>query len=314
MIDLKRYFLILFMTNIISVTKLKQFSETHIARLAANNPGGIYTPILVSATNAYNTFYGSSASQVLQLAVQKGMTSGMNSSQVALLKFIRQKEGTIKGEYGLGSSEYIEAFPGGLTRFDEANLMDFAGLGDGFLSFLTSHSADLPAGIVASATTLLDTFKANRTAQLGQIGIVSGIHTGTTEGKDAMCKQLTYNLLTVARDNLGLPDNIANYFDLSIIANPDDDAIRLKVPPSATSNMVSEGLTALSTFYYKNNSNARLFFSRSANAYTAGVLGVWLEPGDEGNGGIVELGNLPFFNVTNGNATLEGNCSVTQTL
>jgi len=316
MIDLKKYCVILFMTGILSITKLKQFTESHIARLAENNPGGIYSTILAAMTTKYNALYGSSSNETLQLAIQVALTSGMNSSHDTLLNYIRRREGTIKGAWdgGVHSVEYIECFPRGLTPFDKAPLMEFGTLGDNFLSFVTTHSADLPAGIVTETTGLLNTYKDNRTLQLSKIGSVKGIHTGTFVAKEDVCKQLSYDLLTIARDILGHPEQLSTYFDLGLIPNNDNDALRGKVPPSATANLVDEGLTALSTFHYKNNGNARLFVSRSANAYTAGALGVWLEPGQEGNGGVAELGTGPFFNVTNGNATLEGNYSVTQTL
>lgn len=313
MIDIAKYFLILFTATFINREMLKQFAETHINRLTANNPGGIYSTILANITTAYNLFFGDEASEALLLSVQKGLTLGMNTSRLALLHFIQQKEGAIKSKYGKGSLEYLQAFPHGLEAFGAASLIEFKTLAQNFLAFLVVHAAALEPGLVATCTTLLNTFEANRTAQLTQIGTVTGMHIDAGEAKDDLCKGLTYNLLTVARDNLGHPENISKYFDTSIIAEGVDPALRGKIQVNATDNIIGAELTVSSEFLCRNNANVRIFFSRSVNAYTKGPVGQWVEPGAEVAGGTAEFGVGQFFNGTTESVTETAAFSVTQT-
>ena len=83
MIELVKYFRILFLSVRISRERLKDFTESHILSLTAHNPGGIFTTILTNVTAAYNNYYGDLSSEAVNLAVQEGKTIAMKASRVS---------------------------------------------------------------------------------------------------------------------------------------------------------------------------------------------------------------------------------------
>src|SRR4051812_5671208 len=99
MIDLAKYFRILFLSPRFSRERFKALCEDHIQRLNANNPGGIFTVILTAVTNLYNAFFGDMASESLNQAVKEGKTTAMNASRAALEKLISGMEKLIAYTY-----------------------------------------------------------------------------------------------------------------------------------------------------------------------------------------------------------------------
>ena len=125
MIELARYFRILFMSAQLSREVLKAFTEDHIQRLTANNPGGFFTTILTNVTAAYNSYYGDMASESLNKAVQEGKTIAMNESRKDLEKLISDDEKLIKYTYRTNNAFYEEFFPLGITEYNDADLSTF---------------------------------------------------------------------------------------------------------------------------------------------------------------------------------------------
>src|SRR3989442_8566816 len=113
MIELIKYFRILFLSPKISQERLKLFCEKHIQQLTSNNPGGIFTPILTAVTNAYNAYYGDLASKSINRAVQEGLTVAMEASRAALVQNIRDNEKLIKYTYRNNMAVYEEFYPQG---------------------------------------------------------------------------------------------------------------------------------------------------------------------------------------------------------
>src|SRR4051812_39971424 len=111
MIELLKYFRILFMSTRISRERLKAFCEDHIMRLTANNPGGIFTTVLTNVTNAYNAYYGDLSSELVNVAVKEGKTVAMNDSRSALEVVIRENENLVKYTYRTNPSSYEEFYP-----------------------------------------------------------------------------------------------------------------------------------------------------------------------------------------------------------
>src|SRR4051812_12669767 len=106
MIELIKYFRILFLSKNLSRERLKDFTEAHILALTAHNPGGIFTTILTNVTTAYNNYYGDLSSEMVNLAVQEGKTVAMNASRVALEKQLSDNEGLIAYTYRNNLDKY----------------------------------------------------------------------------------------------------------------------------------------------------------------------------------------------------------------
>src|SRR5688572_30545607 len=122
MIELIKYFRILFMSAKISRERLKDFTEDHIIRLTNNNPGGIFTVILTAVTNAYNSYYGDMSSEEVNLAVQEGKTVAMNNSRALLEKQLSDHEKLVAYTYRNAPETYEEFYPLGLKEYYDADL------------------------------------------------------------------------------------------------------------------------------------------------------------------------------------------------
>src|SRR6185295_16354611 len=146
MIELLKYFRILFLSVRISQERLKSFTEDHIQRLTANNPGGIFTTILTNVTNAYNAYYGDVASKSLNESVKEGKTIAMNESRSNLEKYISEGEKLIAYTYRTNKPFYEEFYPQGITEYYNADLANFETFVLRFKNVLASHAADFTAG------------------------------------------------------------------------------------------------------------------------------------------------------------------------
>ncbi len=217
MIELVRYFGILFMNPKISRERLKDFTESHIARLAANNPGGIFTTILTDITNAYTNFFGDLSSELTNLAVQEGKTIAMNESRLALEKNLSDNEKLIAFTYRNNLAVYEEFYPLGLKEYYDCDLPTLESISTRYLNVLNSHAADFTAVFIAEYTTLQGTFVTNRTAQTTAKSNVDSERSDLSSSRTAVAQQLTKNLLTISLQYLGDETKADVYFDQSIL-------------------------------------------------------------------------------------------------
>ena len=151
MIELAKYFRIMFMSVRISRERLKDFTESHIARLTANNPGGIFTTILMNIMAAYNNYFGDLSSESVNLAVQEGKTIAMESSKTALLKNISENEGLISYTYRNNPETYEEFYPQGVDEYYQADLPTLETISNRYLALLTNYAAYFTAGFLATS-------------------------------------------------------------------------------------------------------------------------------------------------------------------
>jgi len=217
MIDLAKYFRILFLSVRISRERLKLFGEVHIQRLATNNPGGIYTTLLTDTTNLYNLYAGDLADIATNEAAVEGKTIGMNSAKLALLQWLQISQENISYIYRNNRERYELFYPHGLTEYDHADLPNFATITTRFGTALTLHAGDFAPAFVAEFAPLKTTFNDNRTAQLAQMGTLAGERGSVIVTKADFASQLTKNLLTIALNNIGNEAVAAVYFDQSIL-------------------------------------------------------------------------------------------------
>lgn len=217
MIELAKYFRILFLSARISRSRLKDFTEDHIQRLTANNPAGIFTTILTNVSTAYNTYYGDMASESVNQAVQEGKTVAMNESRTVVETFISEGQGLIDYTYRNNRSVYEEFFPRGMEEYYQASISEFETITDRFKSALAAHSGDFTGTFVADFTSLQATFVANRAAQLTAKGNVAAERSDMATTRPALAFQLTTNLLTIALQYLGDESKADVYFNQAIL-------------------------------------------------------------------------------------------------
>jgi hypothetical protein len=235
--NLRTYFTVVFDTPRISDDKLRKFVEVHLKRLAANNPGGIFSSLLAATTTAYDDYFGAITDEDTKAAIQKGLTKTMNDTLEEFIRAVRRREGTIKGEFDKDSAAYLEFFPQGLTEYNQSTLANVETLMARFVNASTKHVAELGQPFVDRFVGLKQAFVAARAAQLTAMGEVKGEKLGTAEARTALEDQLMDNVLTLAMKFKRDADTGMSYFDQSIIrpaGEGDDEEPATPTPTPAT--------------------------------------------------------------------------------
>ncbi len=296
MIDLIRYFKILFISLRVGRERLKNFTEDHIQRLNSVNPGGIFTTILTDVTNAYTAYFGDMADESLAQAVLEGKTVGQEAAMRALKLFISKAEGLISYTFGTDSEAYQEFYPQGAKEYSDANISELETISLRFINSATAHAASLPATFVTDATALRTTFINNRNAQLGQKGIVANERSQLSGTKLALCTQLTKNVLTIALQYVGDETKAAVYFDQSILEgrSTGTETYDVEVAPNTLDNIASpdDDIPSYINLKIENtgSTNMQIGFCPNNTSYPNVPPGIVLAPGQEWNGTPADLG------------------------
>lgn len=243
--SIERYFRILFLTKNISRDNLKQFAEDHIQRLTVNNPGGIFTSLLVNVTNAYTSFFGDLSHTAIAGAVQKARTAGMSNSKDKAIQFIRDAHGLITYTFR-DTPEIISTFyPHGMDEYTHSDLGNAELIINRFIQAATDNSGVLPVNFVGDITNLRNVFVANRTTQLLQKGTLSADRSHIVGTQEGLCIELTRNVLLIAAHFVGHESKAHVYFDQGII-DPHHASkvllqVRLDIPAGETVNIPHPG-------------------------------------------------------------------------
>jgi len=310
MIELVKYFRILFLSKNISRERLKDFCESHILRLTANNPGGIFTPILTAITGLYNAYYGDLSSESMNLAVQEGKTIAMNNSRMALEKNISDNEGLISYTYRDAPGTYEEFYPLGITEYNDADLPTLETISERYLNVLTVHAADFPPAFITTYTTLRTTFVNNRAAQTTAMGNVDAERSDLAASRYDVCHQLTKNLLTIALEHLGEESKCDVYFDQSILNaafKESERKVAADIDPGATQNVFDNITQPTLELKGINNGSEILFVGfKAAPDEPATADDKLMQPGEEYRGTAAEAGYTSvkkYLNITNPGTT-----------
>jgi len=294
----------------ISRERLKDFCESHIARLNANNPGGIFTTILMNITMAYNNYFGDLSSESLNLAVQEGKTIAMNESRVALEKNLTENEKLIAYTYRNAPEIYEEFYPLGLTEYENADLPTLETISERYKLVLNSHAADFTAVFIGDYNTFQGTFVANRAAQTTAKGNVASERSDLATSRPAVALQLTTNLLTIALQYVGDESKADVYFDQSILNaafKESEKKVANNIDPGETQNVFDNITKPEVELKGKNDGDEDLYvgFKATADEPCTAADNV-AHPGDMGSKTAGALGwttEKKFLNVTNPGGT-----------
>jgi len=316
MIELIKYFRIMFMSTRISRDRLRAFTEDHIQRLTANNPGGIFTTILTDVTNAYNAFAGDLASKSLNEAVKEGKTIALTEAHDALEKQISENESLVRYTYRNNNPFYEEFYPLGITEYHDAGMEVFATITLRYRTVLANHNADFPAQFVTDYNTLYGTFVTNRNAQSTAKSAVSSEISDLAATRPALAKQLTVDLLTISLEYIGDESKADVYFDQAILDaafRESERKVTSEINPGETQNVFDNITKGDLMIAVKNNGEdvINIAFKNAADvAVAAGEHPV--NPGQEISLNAAEFGwtsENKFLNVTN-NGALAGSYTV----
>lgn len=215
--DLRRFFENRFNSQSISDDRLRLFTEDHLQRLEAANTDNRFATMINATRTAYEDYFGAITAEDGHLARQQSMTRAKNKVVREFKQTIRQKEGIIRGTWGLDSPEYRAFFPRGLSEYHRANMSNVENLMARVINLATEHAEQLGEEFVNLFTQLRERFVAARTAQLKKFGEVSDSKHSTRQQREALTRQLMTNLLNLAVIFIDEPRRSTDFFDQSLL-------------------------------------------------------------------------------------------------
>lgn len=307
--NLKTFFKNIFNTKEISDANLSKFAQTHQARLTAANAGGVYGVQLTAITTTYNAFVAAMNAEDVEMANQQGTTITTDTIFANFKAQISQKEGIVRGIFGINSAEYQSFFPLGLTEYSTATKANVEMLMNRIVAAATTHSAALTPDFLPLFTGIKNDYAAARTAQLLKIGNVESLKSATATARQTLTNQLMTNLLIIASNNVGDTTMLEDFFDQSFIRPsnaPNDGSIQGTVLPNQTVNIEDQGIDENTEFIINNTGTQPLSFGIVPTDTTPALPGVVAAPNDTLTVTYMQLlgANPPgsmFFNVTNAN-------------
>ena len=262
MINLLVFFKEHFDTERISDDNMKKFSEDHLNRLIANNINNQYDTLIANLQPLYIAFKNSISTESFEYAKQQSSTVSTDKIIADFKKMVSQKEGIIRGNWGVESAEYQVFFPQGLTEYHTASKSNIEELMDRLVMACQAYSQDLGTIFVNTFVTLRDNYVAARTNQLQQIGRVVSNKTETENSRKALAKQLNINVLTLALEFLGNPEKGIDFFDQSIIrannSTQSEPIVYEKTVPAKSIESVEQVMAETDVYEMNNNSNTSI--------------------------------------------------------
>jgi len=316
MINLEVFFKNHFDTTFISDDNLRKFADIHLQRLTTNNPGGIYTALITDTGTVYTAYFGAIGDEAVRTAVKEGMTVELNTAIENFKHDVSQKEGIVRGIYGVDTGTYQEFFPQGLTAYSNADLGNIHTFTEIMMDAATAHAADVGADFVTLFTDHHNDILAKREAQLELMGEVEGKKDITETTRDEVEVQLMKNLLTIAVNNIGNLSAVNTYFDQSFIRRGgpgEEDVYTGTVAENVTHSIIEMPWSDDPEIELSNIGTTDLMFCLSPTEGTACTAGVTVTPGTTQTVNASELGDISytFLNVTNLSSDTEGEYSVT---
>lgn len=201
----------------LSDSNLRAYADDHLIRLANNNPGSVYTPLITDTTTAYTAYYGSMTSEATKEAVSEGLTITMNTAKDAVLEKLSKQRDLVAYKFGADSPTYQQFFPQGMDEYRRAQLDDLTTILDRYSAAANLHlTADFPAE-VTEVDALITAYKDARTVQRDAFSETDALRTDRRENRKTLTLQLTKNILTLAIDFLEDTDGFDDYYDPQLL-------------------------------------------------------------------------------------------------
>ena len=211
MMDLRRVFELWFDDPQISFTELLKYSERHLQRMIANNPGGFLAARITATTTALNNVEACVTDVGTKAAIQKARTETKNLFRDDLPAGIRRIEGAVIAAYGKGGVDYIECFPEGLQVFSRCRDEELNNKLGVLVNALTPRSATVGEVHLSNATEFKSTWEAIVSAQSAAMGQREASAEQRKADRDTLRLELYKNVLTIALQYPGQPDKCDLY-------------------------------------------------------------------------------------------------------
>lgn len=293
----------------ISDEELKDFSQDGMARITANNAGGLFTTILNDTLTAHTAYFGAITDKDIKFAVQQSLTLSKDNIVRTFKQTVSEKAGIIQGSFagGVNAPEYQEFFPLGLTEYANATMGNIEVLMNRMVSASGTHAGTLGAAFVGIWTNIQSNYTTARNLQLNKKGEVGVARETVDTNRLPLELQWCRNLHFIGFTYPGNPDVCATFFNQSLLKNKkvNTNPISGTLLPN-TQKVLFKGtiLKPGSTFETKNTGTQGwyLYSADTADqAYTG--TGYYSPPGDETSGiNWAQLGGQkPFVKIHNPN-------------
>jgi hypothetical protein len=291
MIDFSVFFKNHLSTGKVSDDNMNRFSQDSLQRLIANNPVGIYTPLIDATTPAYNNYFKALNTEAHSASVKEGATVSVDQLKQEFINLVSMKEGIIKGTWGKDSPQYQQFFPLGVEEYHKSTKANIQMLMARWITACEDFVSELPASFADPFIAIRTSYETARTQQLNHIGTTDGNKLATSNMRSILEVQLMKNLITVALNNIGNPDAVNVYFDQSIIRHPsrkkeegepEEETLTGAVEAESKATILHGGFDANTSFTLINSGSTALQFY-TANMPEDAVPGtrVELQPGEE---------------------------------
>ena len=312
MLNIRSIFKNHFSTARISDDNFRKFANDHVARITANNINGQYTSILQATTQLAAAYDVLIKQEDSTYATQQGNTIKTDQITEQFKKAVSQREGTVRGEFGVNSPEYQEFFPNGVTEYSTATRGNIETLLQRITDKSQKYANILGNNLYNIFSALQAQYQVARNEQLVVIGNVDMLKSQVTAAREALEKQIMTNILTLAIEFLGNADRADDFFDQSIIRpkqSKDDGTIEEDIAADATQNIESKGISDTSEITFENKGITPLHLGRYEDgvSYDANI-GVVINPNQKITIKAIGLGSTgnDYLNVKNLSATTNG--------
>ncbi|MES2622236.1 MAG: hypothetical protein V4615_15405 [Bacteroidota bacterium] len=217
MISIERYFENIFTQKEITAPRLSSFATSHLARLKADNPGGIYDVIITATETVLDTFKADITEIRSDKGTLAGGVKGKKLARKAFIDYLAQKEGLVKGVFGKRSPQYKEFFPHGINVFRHATDSEFSSLANVAVMHAIKFEPQLGSDFRNELTAKRDAFKNAFQLRSTEEGETSASQFRGLEAKTALQIQLCSNICFIAIYNMGMPEKAKEYFEQHLL-------------------------------------------------------------------------------------------------
>lgn len=201
----------------ISLNRLVAFTNDHLARLTANNPGGLFTARIAATQAAVAGLAGSVAADETKLGLRKSRKLAKRQFRAALPGGIGRIYGAVLAQFGAKSAELKECFPAGRNVFlkcGDAVLAEELGT---LINGLTDYQSQLGPTPLAQAQALLAGWLAVFDPSLTATGNKAAAMADKRAARAALQAELFKNLLTIVLNFPGQPALVKSYMQQSLL-------------------------------------------------------------------------------------------------
>ena len=217
MISLNRFAELLFSAKEITDERLANFVDDFLLRTATNNTNGMYDDLLTDTKAKFEVYYGNITSEDTNFALQQSYTKMVDREIESFKTLVRRRSGLVVSEWGKDSPEYQEFFPLGITEYNGMNKSNAEKLITRLYNAFNNHAAIFGNNVVAEFSKALTNYNKCRDNQLGKKGEVSGDKQKTADNRKLLEIQMQYNVLTIARENIGKPEIMKLHFNETLL-------------------------------------------------------------------------------------------------